>query len=378
MNSINDILARFEAAASDIPAAIQAQKALGKKVVGVFPVYAPEELVHAAGLFPVGCWGGQVSISKAAKLLPPFACPVMQGITELSLSGTYSCLDGAILSTPCDTLKCLTQNFVATCPDVRPIFCVYPQNNKLPGGVRYLYEELKKVGAALAELAGAPLTEAAIQRSIGIYNENRAAMRAFTALLAQKPGLLTPLQRNAVMRARWCMDKEQHTALVQELNAALYAAPTPTPPRRKVVLAGIMTEPREFLQVLGELGYSVVADELAYESRQFRNPVPPGIDPYDRLARQWENVSGCSLVFDPEGARIRGIVDLARQSGADGVLYCQMKFCEEEEFDYPHIHKALMAAGIPDLNIEIDPLGVSQEGSRTRLQAFGEQLELTV
>lgn len=378
MKTMNDILARMEAAAADIPAAIQAQKALGKKVVGVFPVYAPEELVHAAGMFPVGCWGGQVPISKAAKLLPPFACPVMQGITELSLSGTYDCLDGALLSTPCDTLKCLTQNFMSTCPNVKAIFCIYPQNNKLPGGVRYLYNQLKQVGRALEELSGAPLTEAAIQHSIGVYNENRAAMAELTALLAQKPGVLTPLQRGAVMKARWCMDKEEHTALVRDLTAALRAAPDPAPCRRKVVLAGIMTEPRAFLQVLGELGYAVVADELAYESRQFRTPVPPGIDPYDRLARQWESVAGCSLVFDPEGRRIEGIVELAQKSRADGVLYCQMKFCEEEEFDYPHIRRALAQADIPVLNIEIDPLGVSQEQARTRLQAFGEQLELTI
>ena len=32
-------------------------KAQGKKVIGVLPYYAPEELVYAAGMVPMGMWG---------------------------------------------------------------------------------------------------------------------------------------------------------------------------------------------------------------------------------------------------------------------------------------------------------------------------------
>ena len=37
----------------------------GKKVVGCFPVYTPEELVHAGGMIPMGLWGGQITPSVA-------------------------------------------------------------------------------------------------------------------------------------------------------------------------------------------------------------------------------------------------------------------------------------------------------------------------
>lgn len=272
MKTVTELLKPVEAVVADIPAALQVQKEMGKKIVGIFPIYAPEELVHAARMFPVGCWGGQVTISQAASLLPPFACPVMQGITELSMSGGYSLLDGAILSSPCDTLKCLTQNMVRTCPNIKPIFCIYPQNNKLEGGVRYLYRQLKEVASQLEDLSGNRITNQSLHRSIELYNENRAAMLALTRLLAQRPGLLTATQRHTVMKARWFMDKQVHTTLVKELCAVLSQLPCCDQPSRRVVLAGIMTEPAGFVQVLDELGYTVVADELAYESRQFRNP----------------------------------------------------------------------------------------------------------
>lgn len=195
MKTVKELLQPMEAVLADIPGAIRAQKAQGKKIVGVFPIYAPEELVHAAGMFPVGCWGGQVTISQATALLPPFACPVMQGITELSLTGGYDLLDGAILSSPCDTLKCLTQNFMRTCPGIKPIFCIYPQNNKLEGGVRYIYQQLKEVAAQLEELSGKPITDQALHDSIELYNDSRAAMMDLTALLMEKPGALTATER---------------------------------------------------------------------------------------------------------------------------------------------------------------------------------------
>ena len=41
-------------------------KAAGKKVIGVLPYYAPEELVFAAGMVPMGMWGSNnKSISRA-------------------------------------------------------------------------------------------------------------------------------------------------------------------------------------------------------------------------------------------------------------------------------------------------------------------------
>lgn len=378
MKTVTELLRPMETVLADIPAAIRAQKETGKKIVGVFPIYAPEELVHAAGMFPVGCWGGQVTISQAASLLPPFACPVMQGITELSMTGGYDLLDGAILSSPCDTLKCLTQNMMRTCPGIKPIFCIYPQNNKLEGGVRYLYCQLKEVADRLEKLSGNRITNQALHQSIECYNENRAAMLELTGLLARRPGLLTAAQRHTVMKSRWFMDKQVHTGLVQELCDRLNDLPSSGPQARKVVLAGIMMEPAGFVQVLDELGYAVVADELAYESRQFRNPVPQGLDQFERLARQWKNVEGCSVVYDPAGKRALKILEMARDSKADGVIYCQMKFCEEEEFDYPYVRNTLEQAGFPVLNLEIDPLSMSLEQTRTRLQAFGEQLEMVI
>ena len=61
----------------------------GKKVVGCFAPYTPEELVHAAGLIPMGMWGGRTELKLAKSYLPAFACPIMQANMEFGLNGTY-------------------------------------------------------------------------------------------------------------------------------------------------------------------------------------------------------------------------------------------------------------------------------------------------
>ena len=37
----------------------------GKKIVGCFEPYTPEELVHASGMIPMGLFGGRADIQRA-------------------------------------------------------------------------------------------------------------------------------------------------------------------------------------------------------------------------------------------------------------------------------------------------------------------------
>ena len=366
---------QFLYANEHISETVQYQKALGKKIVGVLPIYAPVELVHAAGLFPVGCWGGQIPIQKAREYLPPFGCSILQSITEMAANGTYHCLDALLISTPCDTLRCSGQNLKSALPTARPIFCIAPTNSKAECAVTYYVSELKRTGAELEDLSGRPLTAEAINASIALYNENRQALCQCAALMAERPGLCSAVERHAVMRSRPYMDIEEHTALVKSLNLALASTPAPSFQGKKIFLAGITAEPNWLLEILDDLGLAVVGDELAQEWRQIATPVPDGFDPWERLARQHQNRTACSLILDGKRSRTHSIAERASALQADGVLYCQMKFCDPEEQDYPSVKNALSHQGIPVLNLEIDQNSNFAEPCRTRLQAFLDVLE---
>ena len=91
----------------------------------------------------------------------------------------------------------------------------------------------------------------------------------------------------------------------------------------------------------------------------------------EALADAWCALEGDSLLYDPEKAHVKKVVDLARESGAAGVILLLAKFCDPEEFDAPLVKAACREAGIPFLQIEIDQSTETYEQARTQLEAFG-------
>ncbi|MDY0241159.1 MAG: 2-hydroxyacyl-CoA dehydratase family protein [Rhodospirillaceae bacterium] len=372
MNAIAERLGAFRAVAdrpAEAPALHKART--GKGAIGVFPVYAPEEIVHASGFLPVGLWGGSVRISRAQAFLPSFACSIMQSVMELELKGTYDDLTAVLISSPCDTLKCMGQKWKGKCPSIQ---FVQPQNRELESANLFLVEEYKLVRSKLEAIIGEAISDEAISASIAVYNRNRQAMREFVGLAAIHPDLISPVDRHAVVKSRYFMDKALHTEWVEGLSALLRAQPVRPWSGKKVLLTGITAEPNALLDILAENGFAVAADDLAHESRQFRHDVPEGNEPLYRLARWWQLLDGCSLATSRTKNRVSMLLDMVKAGGIDAVIVCMMKFCDPEEFDYPLIYQALQENRIKNTIIEIDQGSESFEQIRTRLQGFAENI----
>ncbi|MGL5652088.1 MAG: 2-hydroxyacyl-CoA dehydratase subunit D [Paraclostridium sp.] len=350
------------------------KKDTGNKAIGCFPVYCPEEIIHAAGMFPVGIWGGHTELDLAKQYFPAFACSIMQSSLEYGLKGSYDELSAVIIPGMCDTLICLGQNWKVAVPQVPYISLVYPQNRKLDSGVTYLVNEFKHVKKELEKICGHEITEEKLHESIEVYNEHRRVMQEFVALAPKYSKTIKPSVRNLVIKSGFFMRKEEHTDLVKNLISKLNKMQVEECTGSKVVLTGISLDSKDILEILEENNITVVADDLAQESRQFRTLVPDGKDALERLARQWSNVEGCSLAYDPDKKRGSMIADEVKAKGADGVVFCMMKFCDPEEYDYPVVKKDIESSDIPTLYIEVDQQTSNNEQVRTRVQAFSEML----
>ena len=66
--SINGLFDEFKVKAATPKQQLAEYKAQGKKVIGVLPYYAPEELVYAAGMVPMGIWGSNKSRPSSCKI----------------------------------------------------------------------------------------------------------------------------------------------------------------------------------------------------------------------------------------------------------------------------------------------------------------------
>lgn len=375
MESIRKILATMKEVVSHPGQVVKNYKQkTGKGVVGCFPIYCPEEIVHAAGMLPVGMWGGQTQISQALTIVPSFCCSIMQSNIELALKGVYKDLDAVIMSSPCDTLKSVPQDWGYAVPDIKVIQIVYPQMRKIEGGIQFLKTEFQRLKQEMEAICGEPITDAALQQSIEVYNQHRRSLREFCAVARNYPLTITPVVRHLVIKSGYFMEKGQHTMLVDEISSELKKLPPEEWQGKKVILTGITAEPDALLEILDENKITVVADDLAQESRQFRTDVPAGDDPLIRLAQQWSLIEGCSLAYDPQKKRGDMLIELVKETAADGLIFCMMKFCDPEEFDFPIMAEQFEAAEIPSLYLEIDQQQQSMERERTRIQSFAEML----
>jgi len=200
-------------------------------------------------------------------------------------------------------------------------------------------------------------------------------MRRFALTVNDHLDVITPAVRHSVFKSAWFYEKAEHTALMEELLDGLCSLPKFEYTGKRVVLSGITAEPGEFLDLLSENGLAVVGDDLAQESRQYRTDTPlEGGSALERLARQWNSREGCSLAHEDFKGRGEMLASMAGETGASGALYCLMKFCDPEEYDYPVCHKALQEAGVTTLLIDIDQQGTSFEQARTRIQTFAEMI----
>ena len=375
MRTAKEIINEFKAIADNPRKAMDDyKKETGKGAVGIMPVYCPEEIVHAAGYLPIGMWGAQKKqISKARTYLPPFACSIMQSVMELQLEGVYDDLEAVIFSVPCDTLKCMSQKWNRPVP---AIVFTHPQNRKIAKDAANVFarEEFNIVKEKLEDILDVHISNKAIKNSIAVYNENRAACREFSDVAAEYAAVVTPSDRHAVIKARWFMEKSRHTALVKELIAALKAEPAPEFKGKQIIVTGIQVEPYDVLDIFQENGFAIVADDLAQETRNFRQDVPDDDDALMALARAWNEFDGCSLATDANKPKGQMIIDAVKKYGADAVVVCMMKFCDPEEFDYPILLQEFEAAGVKNLYIEVDQESTAFEQVKTRIQTFAEIL----
>ena len=145
--SIELMMKEFQEVAYNPGKQLASFKAEGKKVIGVLPYYAPEELVYAAGMVPMGLWGSNnKSIVRAKEYCATFYCTIAQLALEMLLDGTMDQLDGVITPTICDTLRPMSQNFRVSIGDKIPtIFLAHPQNRFAPWGLQFCVDQYTNV-----------------------------------------------------------------------------------------------------------------------------------------------------------------------------------------------------------------------------------------
>ena len=374
MSEIRALLDELTAVCGDPRAQMNAALARNQKVVGVLPYFCPEELVYAAGMLPFGLWGAELQANESKRYYPAFICSLLHTTLELGLRGALSGLAAVMVPICCDSLKGFGANWKYGVGTIPAIDAAWAENRKTPAGVEFTRSRFRRILAQLEEIAGHAVSDEAIAAAVAVYNENRAALRAFSAAAAKHPEALTPAERCTAIKAGYFMDRAEHTKRVRALTDALEALPASDWKGLRVVTTGILADSPALLQILADNSIAIVDDQIAQESGFFRTDTPVTDDPVEGMAQRLGLIEGCSVLYDPGKQRGRELVQLAKTAGADGILWVMTKFCDPEEYDYVPVRRMAEAEGISLLAVETDQQMVNYEQARSAIEAFGEML----
>jgi benzoyl-CoA reductase subunit C len=349
----------------------------GKKIVGLFPMHLPPEMVHAAGMLPVMLWEGNEPITVGASHFPIFYCAIARSLVDDAIKGKLRFIDGMVFYDLC--LEARGLPFIVG-RNARPQYLtsVYlPPFLDSTVSRDYLMENLQNLRASLEEMAGRPITSADLNQSIAIYNRQRALLRQLYRLRQERPGLLRAREMRAIVHASMLMAPEEHISLLEQLLPELEKRAAAAAGRVKVLLVGQLcfAPSVDILDLLEECGCVVVDDDMFVGSRFFANDVAEDHDPLAALADHFQRP------IPPDPTKVQRqvewgdwLVERVQESGAQGTVFYFVKFCQPVTNSYADVRRRLAAAGIPEVTIEVEHEIITLEQARTRLQAFVEMV----
>ncbi|MGK2856164.1 MAG: benzoyl-CoA reductase subunit C [Thermoanaerobaculia bacterium] len=325
----------------------------GRKAVGHMPIYVPRELIHAAGMLPVGVVGGgdRLEIIRGDAFFQSYICRIPRSTIELALSGRLDCLDGMLFPSICDVIRNLSGMWQMLFPDRYVRYVDVPQNYDSKVGGRFWRLEIDRMREDFARIAGREITDDDLRRSIAVYNENRGALRELYAERSRRPWVYPLSEVFLVLRAGNVLPPEEHTALVREYLASAAADATRKEmDQSRVILVGMFCEqpPHGLILTLERAGCSVVDDDLMLGLRWIQRDIPVNDDPMEALVDAYLTASVMTASrYAPEGNRSQWLIDSCERNRAEGVIFCAASFCDPALLEQPMLVAGLDRAGIP-------------------------------
>jgi len=352
----------------------------GGPVVGFFCSYAPEELIHASGALPVRITGEDRTPSASGAHLQSYCCSLARTGLDMALEGRLDFLDGTAFVHTCDTMQRLSDIWRLNAGFTLHLDTVLPVRFEGEAAESYLYEELARARSSLEAWRGAPVEDAAIRDSIAAYNRNRGLLDRLYGLRRDNPSLLSSASAVWAVSTSALMEKEEHSALLERLldeledgGSAKGAASRGD--RVRLFGLGSVMDQWGFLEMVEEVGGTIIDDDFCSGHRYFDAQAPDDEDPLRSIAARLTSRSLCACKHRPSGERAPLIAERISESGAQGAIFFHFKYCEPHAFDYPYLKKALDDMGVPSLLLEIEQGSVSIEQLRTRVEALIETIK---
>lgn len=355
-------------------------RAKGVKVLGELGFDVPEELVLAAGMFPVRIYADpEKSLEETDKYLEYSFEPVVRAQFEKIIDGTYgSQIDFLAISNSTDVIiriflylrELKRVEPEKPVPPITFIDWLFTRHRLHQVRDEFVIDLFKK---QLEEWSGKEITDEAVREAGAVLNENRRALREMARLRHGNEVRIGGSEAMVIIGAGFFMDKKEHTELVKQVTEDAKSWPVLEGPR--VFYTGANHEDNALYDKIEAAGLVIVGEDTDWGDRSYDrdyNPELPVIrgvvDRY--LFREFS----AKKAFVSQ--RVEALDREVNAAGAQGVIFYTNQYDEVATWDMPKQRKSLESRGIRHITFGRMQWPVSKnEGLDEKLAAFAREMK---
>ncbi|MFX1557827.1 MAG: 2-hydroxyacyl-CoA dehydratase subunit D [Promethearchaeota archaeon] len=357
----------------------------GKKVIGFYCTYIPEELLFAADILPFRIRAtGNKDTELADIYMVRFTCSFVRATLDLALKGGYDFLDGFLVCNSCDHSRRMfelfdlkvfkREGFNKTVPR---FYLALPHviTNEGFDWYKKEIEEFKReieIAYNLNEISDEKLLH-----SIEIYNENRELLRDLHQLRIQENPKLTGTEALQINMANASVSKEFANQQLKRITNLLEERDSlNVDGKKRILLVGSVVDNIEFTQLIENSGAFIASDFLCFGTRNFMDDIEikPNMDPITEITRRLYYRISCPRMMDDHKRRLNFLKEQIKEANIEGVILQRINNCDLHGCDNMLFNHELKDLEIPVLNMDREFYQADTSRLQTRIEAFLEMI----
>lgn len=354
----------------------------GKKIIGTFCLYVPEEIILAADGVCIGlCAGAEVGTSEAEKFIPRNTCALIKAFMGFKLAGLCPYVESTDLivgETTCDGKKKAYEIFNEI---TRKVYVMEIPNMKSEEGRKLWLSEVKKFKEKMEEISGKKITLNDLKKASSIVNKKREALQRLSKLRSDDPAPISGLDALLVNQVAFYDDPLRFTEMTNKLCDELeervkqgIGVTRKGVPRIIISGSPIAIPNWKLHAVIEGSGAVVVGEESCVGERNHRELLDENFTTVDealeKIASRYLTID-CAC-FTPNNERPDNIKLLTKRLHADGIIHYSLQFCTPYMMEAYKVEKALK--DIPFMRLETDYSMEDMGQIKTRVEAFLETI----
>ncbi len=355
----------------------------GKKILGYYCTYIPEELLHAGSILPIRIRVTGSEESDLANLyMVRFTCSFVRATLSLALKGAYNYLNCIVLCNSCDHSRRMLELFTEkifskeNSSSKQAFYYTIPHISSQEGfewfnnQIQLFKMEIEK------RLIHKSIEDDQLIYSIEVFNENRRLFRDLYNLRTLELPKVTGSEFIQLALANTSVPKEYANIELNKILNSIKAKEGLKSDFKRIMIVGSEIDDTILFELIENSGAIVVSDLLCFGIRNsLEDVILKNGNPLENIARRIYFKLSCPRMMDDHHTRLSHLKSEIKSAKIDGVILQHLTNCDLHGCDNMLFSHELKEIGVPILKLEREHYQKDLNRLKTRIEAFIEMLD---